>query len=80
MNHAPLRHDDTGLDSVDPATRPGCDAAHFRRIIAARDGLADAESELREAVRAARGVGDSWSVIGAAFEVSRPAAQQRFGD
>jgi hypothetical protein len=72
-------HDRTGLDQLDPSTHPPRDAASFRRIIAARDQLADAEQELREAVRAARAAGDSWTVIGAALDISRQAAQQRFG-
>jgi len=72
-------HDRTGLDQLDPSTHPARDAASFRRIIAARNQLADAEQELREAVRAARAAGDSWTVIGAALDISRQAAQQRFG-
>ena len=70
-------------------TRPACrrwtlrsrrhDAAHFRRIVQARADLAAAEDELREAVRAAREAGDSWTIIGAALETTRQAAQQRFG-
>ena len=74
------RHtDETGLDQLDPATHPARDAVHFRRIIAARRALADAEDELRAAVAAARAAGDSWTIIGAALETSRQAAQQRFG-
>ncbi len=73
-------HDRTGLDQLEPATHPARDAASFRRIIAARNQLADAEQELREAVRAARAAGDSWTVIGAALDISRQAAQQRFGE
>ncbi len=72
-------HDRTGLDELDPSTHPARDAASFRRIIAARNQLADAAQELQEAVRAARTAGDSWTVIGAALEISRQAAQQRFG-
>lgn len=72
-------HDRTGLDQLDPSTHPARDAASFRRIIAAQNRLADAEQELREAVRAARAAGDSWTVIGAALDISRQAAQQRFG-
>lgn len=71
--------DRTGLDELDPSTHPARDAASFRRIIAARHQLAEAELELREAVRAARAAGDSWTVIGAALDISRQAAQQRFG-
>ena len=72
-------HDRTGLDQLDPSTHPARDAASFRRIIAARNQLAHAEQELREAVRIARAAGDSWTVIGAALDISRQAAQQRFG-
>lgn len=72
-------HDHSGLDQLDVPTHPARDAAHFRRIIAARQNLAAAEQELRDAVQAAREAGDSWSIIGAALDTSRQAAQQRFG-
>ena len=49
------------------------------RILAAREHIAQAESELRAAVRAAREAGDSWTVIAAALDTTRQAAQQRFG-
>jgi hypothetical protein len=68
-----------GLDAIDPARVGARDARHFRRIITARRGIADAEAELREAVAAARAAGDSWTVIGAALDTSRQAAFQRFG-
>lgn len=71
--------DDTGLDGLDPAVAPARDAVHFRRIIAAREGLDAAEEELAAAVLAARAAGDSWTMIGAALGVTRQAAQQRFG-
>lgn len=71
--------DRTGLDQLDVTTHPARDAAGFRRIIAARQNLADAERDLRDAVRAARQAGDSWTVIGAALDTTRQAAQQRFG-
>lgn len=67
------------LDAVDPSTHPGRDAQHFRRIIAARHAVDDAEDELRAAVAAAREAGDSWAVIGAALDTSRQNAYQRFG-
>ena len=51
---------------------------HFRRIIAARKKLVDAEQELHDAVNAAHDAGDSWAVIGAALDTSRQAAFQRF--
>lgn len=68
---------DTGLDQLDPATRPSRDASHFRRIIAARQATEAAEQELRDAVRAARDAGDSWAVIGAALGVSKQTAFNR---
>lgn len=72
-------HDHSGLDHIDVTTHPARDAAGFRRIIAARHNLAEAEEELRAAVHAARRAGDSWTVIGAALDITRQAAQQRFG-
>lgn len=73
------RSDRTGLDGLDPQTHPARDAINFRRILAARRNLAEAERELREAVKAARDAGDSWTVIGAALDTTRQAAFQRFG-
>jgi hypothetical protein len=72
------RHDDTGLDLLDPATTPARDASHFRAIIAANEAVSEASAKLRLAVREARAAGDSWTVIGAALGVSKQAAQQRF--
>lgn len=73
------RNDSTGLDQLDPTTHPARDAVHFRRIIAARAAIAESEQELRDAVKAAREAGDSWTVIGAALDTTRQAAYQRFG-
>lgn len=73
------RNDSTGLDQLDPTKHPARDAVHFRRILAARKAIADAEQELRDAVKAARDAGDSWTVIGAALDTTRQAAFQRFG-
>lgn len=72
-------HDLSGLDRISPATHPARDAASFRRIIAAQENLTAAEQKLRDAVRAARDAGDSWTIIGAALGITRQAAQQRFG-
>lgn len=72
-------NDSTGLDQLEVRTHPARDAASFRRIIAARRALADAEQELRDAVKGAREAGDSWTVIGAALDTTRQAAYQRFG-
>ena len=79
MTRLKADHDHTGLDQFDVTTHPARDAAHFRRILAARHNLAAAEQELRDEVRAARDAGDSWTVIGAALDTTRQAAQQRFG-
>jgi Flp pilus assembly protein TadD len=79
MTKSKSDHDHTGLDELNPADHPARDAAHFRRILAARENLAAAEQELRDAVLAARDAGDSWSLIGAALDTTRQAAQQRFG-
>lgn len=68
---------DAFIDSID--TSDLRDAVHFRRIIAARKQVAEAEAELRAAVAEAREAGDSWTVIGAALDTTRQAAFQRFG-
>ena len=80
MANLKTHQDRTGLDHLDPSTHPARDAASFRRILAARRELAAAEQELRDAVHAARKAGDSWTVIGAALDITRQAAQQRFGE
>ena len=71
--------DVTGLDQLDPATSLARDAVHLRRILAARRRIAAAEPELRDAVEAARDAGDSWTAIASALDMTRQAAQQRFG-
>lgn len=71
-------HDDTGLDTLDPAVTPARDASHFRAIIAANEAVWDADAKLHTTVQEARKAGDSWTVIGAALGVSKQAAQQRF--
>ncbi|WP_460831851.1 hypothetical protein [Nocardioides hungaricus] len=71
--------DDIGLGQLDPATAEARDATHFRRIVAAKHAIAAAESELRDAVAAAREAGDSWTVIGAALGTTKQNAYQRFG-
>lgn len=78
MTRLTIDHAGAGLDQLDVSTHPARDAAHFRRIIAARHNLTAAEQELRDAVTAAREAGDSWTVIGAALDTTRQAAQQRF--
>ncbi len=66
--------DVTGLDQLDPGMHPARDAVQFRRILAARKGIAAAEQELRDAVKAAREAGDSWTVIASALDTTRQAA------
>jgi hypothetical protein len=68
-----------GLDRLDPASVKARDAAHFRRMVEARSALDEAERELEESVGAARDAGDSWTIIGAAINMSRQGAQQKFG-
>lgn len=68
-----------GLDDLDPSRIPARDAVHFRRIITARAARDDADRQLHDAVNAARQAGDSWTTIGAALDITRQAAQQRFG-
>ena len=63
-------------DDLDPSTVTARDAVHFRRIIAAAEGVGRADRELRDAVRAAREAGDSWLVIGMALGVTKQAAQK----
>lgn len=75
----PSKDDSTGLAALDPEKAEARDATHFRRIIAAKKNLENADSELRAAVAAARAAGDSWTIIGAALETSRQNAFQRFG-
>jgi hypothetical protein len=67
------------LDALTPETHPARDATHFRRIVAARKAVDEANAALQEAVDEARAAGDSWAIIGAALDTTRQAAYQRFG-
>ena len=80
MTRTKSDRDRAGLDQLDVGSHPARDAAHFRRILAARERLEAAEKELRDAGLPAREAGDSWTVIGAALDTTRQAAQQRFSD
>lgn len=75
----PAGPDGTGLDQLDPSVTEARDASGFRRIVAAKQAVEDAEAKLRSAVLDARAAGDSWAVIGAALDTSRQNAYQRFG-
>ena len=80
-NQATTEYDDelAALEAIGSSTHAGRDAGYFRRIIAAREAVTEAENELRDAVGAARPAGDSWTIIGAALGTSRQNAYQRFG-
>lgn len=68
---------DRFIESIEPSQLR--DASHFRKIIAARKQIADAEQVLREAVQEAREAGDSWAMIGFALDTTGQNAYQRFG-
>jgi hypothetical protein len=70
---------DEWLDTIEPNPAGARDATHLRAIIAAKDAVASAESQLRAAVDAARAAGDTWAAIGVALGITRQAAFQRFG-
>jgi len=64
------------IDSIDPSTMR--DAAHLRRIAAARTAVEAAEEELVEAIRGARRAGDSWTAIGMALRTSKQNAHRKY--
>jgi hypothetical protein len=69
----------------DPRDRPRDEQSQDRwrsverlcRVMAAHSRVAEANADLRAAVRAAREAGDSWASIGAALDASRRSAVQR---
>lgn len=73
-----LERAEAWLDTLDPATAPAGDPAELRRIGLAKRDIAAAEGELRDAVRAARVAGYSWSAIGRTLGVTKQSAQERF--
>jgi hypothetical protein len=66
------------LDALPSWAWTARDRSKTMRLIAARDGLAAAEQELRDAVRDAYDGGNSWLTIGTILGISRQAAQRRF--
>ena len=66
------------LDALPDWAWTARDRSKTMRLIAARDGMAAAEQELREAVRDAFDGGTTWLTIGTILGSSRQAAQRRF--
>jgi DNA invertase Pin-like site-specific DNA recombinase len=73
----PTTHDEL-MDALPDWSWMARDRRTTKRLIAARDALAAAEQELRDAVRAAFDGGSSWRTIGTILGISRQAAQRRF--
>ena len=67
------------LDLLPEEGWTAADRRRTRRLLAARDALAEAEAELVAAVRESYDGGDSWRTIGTALGITRQAAQRRFG-
>lgn len=67
------------FENFDP-TGDDRDPEVFRRLLGAAAERAKAESEIAEAVAAARQAGYSWAAIGGAVGTTGQAAQQRYGD
>ncbi|KRE97989.1 hypothetical protein ASG88_17565 [Nocardioides sp. Soil777] len=55
------------------------DIRTLKRLMAAKQGVVDAEIELRTAVEVAREAGTSWGDIAVALGTTRSNAYQRFG-
>lgn len=70
------------VESDDFAPRAGdfVDAEPLRRVAAAVEAVERADKQVVIEVAAARDAGPSWTVIGAALGVTRPAARQRFAE
>lgn len=67
------------LESLDPAPDDWDDPADLRAIGEALRAVADGESALAQAVKAARSNGRSWSEVAMVLGVSRQAARERYG-
>lgn len=68
---------DDFIDSISPADMR--DGSHLRDIAAAARAVDEADERLREAVKAAREAGDSWTAIGLALGTSKQNAHRKFG-
>ena len=64
----------------DPAETEWRDAAPLRRVADAFQATVASESELADAVAAARAEGFSWAAIAAMLGVSKQTAQRRFAE
>lgn len=71
------RKADDFIDSISPADMR--DGSHLRDIAAASRAVDEADERLREAVKAAREAGDSWTAIGLALGTSKQNAHRKFG-
>lgn len=67
------------LHDYEPSPDDERDPAVFRALISAAAARADAESEVVDAVRAARASGYSWALIASILGTTGQAAQKRYG-
>lgn len=67
------------FEEFEPRPEDGRDPDAFRRLLSAASRRADVESEVADAVAAAREAGYSWAMIGGAIGTTGQAAQQRYG-
>ena len=78
MPDLPQTYDEL-LDLLPEEGWTAIDRRRTRRLLTARDALAEAEAELIAAVQEAYDGGDSWRTIGTVLGISRQSAQRRFG-
>lgn len=64
------------IDSIDPATMR--DGKYLRQITHALNNRDAAETELVDAIRAARQAGDSWTMIGLMLHTSKQNAHRKY--
>lgn len=70
------------LDDLDPAAiaSPDTDATYLRQLGAAVRAAATSQTDLADAVVAAREHGHTWTQIATMLGTSRQAAQERYGE